>query len=181
MSNEPIRVKIIQDFEPDNPREWEPLTTIVCWHRRTNIGDVNLQSPEEIDNYIYDHRDALNWAKDHGLFRKIFLYEHGDYAFHLDTFGNWPDVRWDAGQVGFIFVNPYHARKVDKRSRITAHCIEHLKTNLLDEYTAWSNYISGDTYSVLRVDDSYLLISGTYEECFHFIEADKSLKLVEEA
>lgn len=38
------RVRIIADSDPESPREWENVGTMVCWHRRYNLGD---QQPSE--------------------------------------------------------------------------------------------------------------------------------------
>jgi hypothetical protein len=33
------RIRILQDQDPESPREWDNVGTIVTWHRRYNIGD----------------------------------------------------------------------------------------------------------------------------------------------
>ena len=34
-----LTVKIFPDDNPESPREWDNLGTMVCWHRRYNLGD----------------------------------------------------------------------------------------------------------------------------------------------
>jgi hypothetical protein len=44
------RVRVVHDEDPANPREWENPGTMLCWHRRYNLGDENPwkdRSPEE--------------------------------------------------------------------------------------------------------------------------------------
>jgi hypothetical protein len=47
------RLQIIQDEDPESPREWENLGTMICWHRRYNLGD-----PDESKNYS-DSQDLM--------------------------------------------------------------------------------------------------------------------------
>jgi len=38
------KIEIEPDLDPMDPREWDNLATMVCWHRRYNLGD---EQPEE--------------------------------------------------------------------------------------------------------------------------------------
>ncbi len=41
------RLKIYQDDNTDSPRSWDNLGTMICFHRRYNLGDKHNYSHEE--------------------------------------------------------------------------------------------------------------------------------------
>jgi hypothetical protein len=89
---------IIPDDCPDNPMD----NTIFNWitaHRRYDIGNINFNSRNELQDYIEAHKDEIEWSKEHGLYHTIFMYEHSGIILYLDGEG-YHD--WDYGQVGFI-------------------------------------------------------------------------------
>ncbi len=45
-------LEILQDESPESPREWENLGTMICFHRRYNLGDKND---------IIDFNDYTSW------------------------------------------------------------------------------------------------------------------------
>lgn len=45
-------LKVFYDFDPENPREWDNLGKMVCWHSRYNLGDDhNYSAPED---FLFD-------------------------------------------------------------------------------------------------------------------------------
>ena len=34
-------IKVFVDEDPQSPREWDNAGTMVCFHRRYNLGDIN--------------------------------------------------------------------------------------------------------------------------------------------
>lgn len=60
-------VKVMSDDHPWNPREWDNLGTMVCGHRRYRLGNVQVQSAEELREAIPE--TAL-------IQLPLFLYDH---------------------------------------------------------------------------------------------------------
>ena len=50
-------IKIYRDEDPVNPRKWDNLGTMVCWHRNYNLGDEQPSdsSYDFIVNLVYDY------------------------------------------------------------------------------------------------------------------------------
>jgi hypothetical protein len=94
-------VEIFYDPEPESPREWCNLGTMVHWHRRSNIGDEDIRhlsdeyALEDLPDYFKRERGAT-------VVLPVYLYEHSGQTVNTTGFS----CPWDSGQVGFIFDTP---------------------------------------------------------------------------
>jgi hypothetical protein len=68
-----LTIKIYQDDcdENQNPRHWDNLGTMVCFHRRYELGDKHTMSIEEAREFRQS-KDIIAWkafslARPHGL------------------------------------------------------------------------------------------------------------------
>lgn len=108
------------DDYADNPREWDNVCTMVCWHRNYRLGDRHKydDSDEFFNDLLYricgmnpdDYedlptRDKYKLARESGqlVIKPINLYDHGGIT--VSTSSGYPyNDRWDAGCVGFIYI-----------------------------------------------------------------------------
>lgn len=99
MREEPVKeytmgdevLKIFVDEHAENPREWENLAVMVCWHRRYNLGDKH---------YFKDPDDFKKKVKEKdNIILPLYLYDHSGITISTSPFG----CQWDSGQVGFIY------------------------------------------------------------------------------
>lgn len=108
---------IEQDEFAEDPRKWDNLCTMVCWHRNYNLGDKHnfndawdfLQDLCEellgIDCEDINEKEMLQKLRDSGkiLIKPINLYDHSGIT--VSTSNGYPyNDRWDSGCVGFIYV-----------------------------------------------------------------------------
>jgi hypothetical protein len=165
-------VEIRQNEYPWNPREDNEgnITTIVCWYRNYNLGDVRITDNDDLEQYEESYAKEIQEAKKWELFSKVYIYDHSGIDLSLGDFGNWPDILWDAGQVGFMYVNVKKALRVFGRKRMTKKFAEKLEKVLQDEFDAWRSYCIGDTYEVLDVDSKEVVFDGKYDECDSWVE-----------
>ena len=42
-----LMVRIAYDSDPEDPREWDNLGTMICWHNRHNLGDEHIHADSE--------------------------------------------------------------------------------------------------------------------------------------
>jgi hypothetical protein len=118
------RVRIIQDSDPGNPREErDNLGTIVCFHRRYDLGDEHPRChPEEWRRSLADSlvggfktwladipAENIQKALDKHLcvMLPLYLYDHGGLTISTGSFS----CRWDSGQVGWIYCDWEKARE----------------------------------------------------------------------
>jgi hypothetical protein len=90
-----ITVRIVaDDCQGDmGPREWGNLGTMVCWHRRYNLGDEQPKcDPTEYQDDLPKGTIQL----------PLHLYDHSGITMSTSGFS----CPWDSGQVGFIYVTP---------------------------------------------------------------------------
>jgi hypothetical protein len=53
------KIELIYEDDPGSPREWDNVGTMVCWHRRYNLGDTQPRcSP---DDYVRQQIVASTW------------------------------------------------------------------------------------------------------------------------
>ena len=135
-------LEILQDESPESPREWENLGTMICFHRRYNLGDKND---------IIDFNDYTSWNEQLEWIEKnikpcvilpLYLYDHSGITMTTSPFS----CRWDSGQVGWIFVTKEQVRKEYNVKRITQDIVEKVTKVLEGEVETYDQYISGEVY-----------------------------------
>jgi hypothetical protein len=87
-----FEIKIIQDQHPQDPREWDNLGTMACFHGRYQLGDPTPDSKETVDQNI---REGSY------LYMPVYLYDHSGITVSTEPFS----CPWDSGQIGWIYVS----------------------------------------------------------------------------
>lgn len=165
IENEKYKLEIFQEEEPLDPREDENLGTMVCFHRRYDLGDKtelkssDFSSWEELESYLYKEEDAL-------IAIPVFMYDHSGLSINTTGFS----CPWDSGQVGYIYVSKEKVRKWCNCKRISEKLKELVKEILCSEVDLYNDYLSGNVYGFIvtdkktnkRIDDC----SGFYGEDF---------------
>lgn len=130
-----VSVKIYYDDSPEDPREWENLGTMVCWHRRINLGDK--QASRDFDT-IEDLIESYNVK----LVLPLYLYEHSGITMNVGGFAD----PWDSGQVGFIYVTAERLREEYDCQRVTATVLEKAEKLLRSEVEIYDQFLRGDVF-----------------------------------
>ena len=169
--NSPFKMKDLEGNEytltveqydyPEDPREWDNLCTMICWHRHYNLGDKHdnisgwdfLQGLcEELLGLEYEdceemsEEDLFKKLVDSGkiLIKPINLYDHSGIT--VSTSSGYPyNDRWDSGCVGFIYVT---------KDRVFNECADITEENWKDcankyiegEMETYDQYLRGDVY-----------------------------------
>lgn len=99
-----VNVTIYVDEDPPNPREYDNLVTIACWHRRENLGDRQIAQLT-----LKEMVSALKSAGEKVLaILPVYLYQHSGMTMKTTPFS----CRWDSGQVGWAYVTASSAVKM---------------------------------------------------------------------
>lgn len=135
-----------QDY-PDSPREWDNLGTMVCHHRRYDLGDRDI-NPENyndfqeiVDMIVEEEGSEIYWLP-------LYLYDHSGIS--MSTSSTWfsamDSAGWDWGTVGFI----YASEKKILDSWMATEMTEDIKTKALEslkgEVEVYDNYLRGEVY-----------------------------------
>lgn len=92
------------DEDPESPREWENLTTLVLGHRRYTFPNEAGVDFDEFASWS-EVADHLRNEHDPVFLRPVYLYDHGALAFRVGhDFGDIDPGGWDSGIVGIVMV-----------------------------------------------------------------------------
>lgn len=150
---------------PQNPRDDENLGTMVCFHKRYNLGDEHNYDKDDYRSWDELKNDIVKTEKV-GVILPLYLYDHGGLAINTTGFS----CAWDSGQIGFIFVSKEKIRNEYGYKKLTPKVKDIVENFLKGEVEAYNKYLSGEVYGykVYKVeeDDDVELDScwGFYDE-----------------
>lgn len=166
-NDERFTAEIFQDDDPMNPREdWDNAGTMVCFHRRYNLGDKHdYKEPRrflealafELDpesmNDPEASGDPFDYAEDktnnelleiigkHATILPLYLYDHSGITISTGPFS----CPWDSGQVGWIYITN------DKMKKEGFDCPAEEVLN--NEVKSYDQYLRGDVYGYVIEDE----------------------------
>lgn len=150
------RVRIIRDSDAESPREWDNVGTMVCWHRRYNLGDKQEKGDPnnwrrelaeelvggfkiDVDDVPVENIDAA-LDKHVCVMLPLYLYDHSGITMGVGGFS----CPWDSGQVGWIYCTWERARKEwnGTDEDIQGFC----EIVLRNEVKVYDHYLTGEVY-----------------------------------
>ena len=147
IENEKYKLEIFDDLNPCSPREFDNLGTMVCFHRRYNLGDEtelkssDFSSWEELESYLYKEEDVL-------IAIPVFMYDHSGLWINTTGFS----CPWDSGQVGYIYISKEKVRSEYNCKRISKKLKEMIREMLCSEVDLYNDYLSGNVYGFTLTD-----------------------------
>lgn len=166
-TEEVVVMRVLQiklDKDPDNPRNWSNLGTMVCWCRRYCLGDDHdFSTPNEFHHWLAEEEKL----GEKFLVLPLYLLDHGVLRMSVQSFND----HWDSGQVGYIYVSYSKIRSEYGVKRVTKKVLERARQCLIGEVEVYDQYLCGDVYgfAVLEVDD---LDVRVIDSCYGFYGAD---------
>ena len=136
--HEGVTVSIYYDEDAESPREWCNTGTMVCWHRRYNLGD-------EQASLDYDSMEELAASLDARIILPLYLYDHSGLSMSTGSFND----PWDSGQVGFIYATADDIREAFMVKRITAKVAAQAEESLRSEVSAYDSFLQGECYGYI--------------------------------
>lgn len=127
-------IEIYPDQSPDSPREWDNLGTMICFHRRYDLGDKHDYCSGNYDGWEEMKEEIIKQENVHTIL-PLYLYDHSGITMSTSPF----HCRWDSGQVGWIFVSK---DKVKKEGIDESKIEQYLK----GEVETYDQYLTGDVY-----------------------------------
>jgi len=136
-------IELCYDTYPDNPRNWDNLGVINCFHKRYNLGEAhNFSEPQELIDWIEANSDKIYYLP-------LYMYEHGNITISTSPFS----CRWDSGQIGFIYIT---------KERVEAEGIAKPYEALEAEIKEYDYYLRGDTYGARILDKEGEVIDSQF-------------------
>lgn len=158
-----FRFEIDLETDPINPREWDNLTKMVCFHRHydlpneINLDDSDCSSWDDVQEAIEAQEDVL-------LIKPLYMYDHSiqDVATSYQPY--WWHANWDAGQIGFVFVTR-------ESQKLMGTPTDRLEDVLEGEVAEFAAYMRGEVYGYQIVDDDGQVHDACYG--YYSLEAVK--------
>ena len=137
-----FELEIEQDSSPESPRTWDNLGTMVCFHKRYDLGDKTDYRSEDYDSWD-ELRQGIIDNEGEVFMLPLYLYDHSGITMSTRPF----NCNWDSGQVGYIFVS---RNKVKKEGIDETKVLDYLK----GEVETYDQYLTGDVwgYRVYEVE-----------------------------
>lgn len=177
-------LEIVRDENPGDPRDWDNLGTMVCWHPDYALGDYQLRSPDGRGAVDRDHRSITGTISDRhfGTFESLeeleqvlikdkkavvvlplTLYDHSGISLHVAKRGlPFDPGNWDSTFVGFIYTTKERVKELcgdERKFQRTAW----LEGELAKEIEVYNQFLSGDVWGyVLRDAASHEVLDATY-------------------
>lgn len=149
------------DYSEENPREWDNIGTMLCWHRRYGLGDKHgYASPrdfleEMVMPYIEVNIDLENISdseilsilrENDFIILPIYLLDHSGLSISVSDFGD----KWDSGQVGWIYVSPEKIKK--EYGAVNENTKKAAQKELKAEIEIYDNFLKGNVWDFALYD-----------------------------
>jgi hypothetical protein len=169
------QLEIIRDEDPESPREWDNLGTMVCFHQRYNLGDKN---------HGIDHKEFGGWDEMEKWIRHqnpdcvilpLYLFDHSGITISTgcEHFRACDGAGWDWGQVGFIFIS---REKINQEyGKHGGRTDDQIREYLRNEVKVYDQYLQGDIYGFIMREPACPTCDGPGEEgdsCWGFYGDD---------
>jgi len=157
--------KLVIDYDTwaDDPRNWDNISKMICFHRRYDLGDKHSYSHSDYDSWDEMERVIIK-NEDVAIILPLYLYDHSGISISTSPFS----CPWDSGQVGFVCVSKDVVRNEYGVKRITKDVREKANQILLAEIDTYNKFIEGEVYGfqILSEDDD------VEDSCWGFYGSD---------
>lgn len=169
-----FKLRIERDEDASNPRDDDNIGTMVCFHRRYQLGDKN-QPYKQSDFNSWDELKFAIETDNPGTttILPLYLYDHSGLAISTGEFLD----HWDSGQVGWIYASQLvmdnESIKLENREKI-----------LEGEVSNYNEYLRGNIYGYVITDaetgDFIDSVGGFYGEDEAKQEGKAALDMLQE-
>lgn len=161
VQNEEYKINVYCDEDVENPREWEHVGTMVCWHKYYALGDKNNYADSE--KFIESDE-----AKKAYVMLPVYLYDDSMQKLSNSPFvGRAVHAEQDIGQVGYIYVIKEKVKELTGMEPTEAN--KPAVTEMLKAETElYSSYIEGNCYGYIIQD----MTGDTLDQCGGFFGDD---------
>lgn len=144
------RLEIVQDEYPDNPRNWDNMSTMAFYHRHYDIGDKKTMTLDECKQFI-NQKNVISFP--------VYMYDHSGIGFSLSN-DRYPfNCPWDSGQVGWIYITKEKVKEEYSIKKITKHTIDKMYKIFQKEIETYDDYCQGNVWGYTLYQDDEMIDS----------------------
>lgn len=147
-----MNIKIYFDEFAESPREWSPLGTLVCSHRKYDLSDVPFPQAGEYGSLLADFKEylkTLSLTLNDIIYTPVYMYDHSGIALSSTFF----PIDWDLGLIGYNYVSKSTIRTEYAVKRISSKLYDSIISILDAELEVYNQYIQGNCYE-FRIYDN---------------------------
>lgn len=152
------KLRVVQDSCGDNPRSWDNLGTMVCFHNRYDLGDKHSYDADDYSGWEEMEKAILKEEGRGTVILPLYLYDHSGISMSTGAFS----CRWDSGQVGFILANKKSILEEFGGKIVTKKLRERIEGILEGEVETYTKYLEGDVYGFVIEDEEGEHIDSCY-------------------
>jgi hypothetical protein len=169
------KLTIVQDQNPNSPRDEYALGTIAYKHRSYRLGEEVIDDPIDWleDKMNLQRRGLYNNERlrelEEQFFRKyvalrLYLYDHSGITISTEPF----ECNFDSGQVGYIYIDKKTLKKEWNIKRLTQKYMKEAKDVFRSEIKLYDQYLKGDIYGFIIEDEE----GNHVDSCYGFWGTD---------
>ena|SRR3990167_10126917 len=155
-----LRLFLLPDPDPPNPREYDNAGTMVTWHGKYDIGD---EHPKTEPSIWYKTK-----TRERAEMLPLYLYAHGGLHISVSDFRD----PWDSGQIGWIYILPEKGRSEWGRK-----WREKARQCMLAEVAEYNCYLAGEVYGYVVENER----GDHMDSCFGFFGYQYAVEAAREA
>lgn len=160
-----LKIKIVTDIDPMNPREFDNIGTIVSCASGYNLGDKQLDR-EEIEKIV---------KKKGTISIPVYAYQHGNIILKTSPFG----CRFDSGQIGIIYAEKSKILKEYGEKTLNEELIAKVIKNFQSEIETYSQFLNGEVYGFTVEKENICTHCDTkkaeiLESCYGFYSVEEA-------
>ena len=147
-----MTITIHHDPHAESPREWDNLGTMLCNHRRYDLGDKSNPEAGEHGSYKADfiaYLKSENLTLSDVIYTPIYMYNHSGISLSSESFS----CNWDSGQLGWHYVTKSKIRAEFNVKRISPKLYQTVIDILNNELELYNHYVQGNCYGFIIKDD----------------------------
>ena len=92
-------LEVKQDNSPESPREWDNITTMICFHKKYDLGDKHDYKSSDFEGWE-EMKEQIETDYKVLMIKPLYMYDHSGITISTSPFG----CQWDSGQIGWIFI-----------------------------------------------------------------------------
>ena len=156
-------INIYPDEDAPNPRkEFDHLGTMVCFHRRYNLGDRHeFRDPDEFRDFLKEEKPIC---------LPLYLYDHRGITISTrsEKFRACDPHGWDWGMLGYIYVTKEEVRKEYNVKRVSRKVLDKVTKLLQSEVEEYDHYLTGNVYGYEITKDGKPQAGEVIDSCWGF-------------
>ncbi len=162
-----LTIKIFQDEDSTDPRDWDHLGVMVCAHGRYNLGDEQINT-QNYGNWSDVLQELLINERGAKVFMPLFLMDHSGLSISVGGFNDCDPQGWDWGQVGWIYMTQ---DVIDENFTKHPEWDSTPEQCLRAEVKEYDQYLTGDIYGfVVESQGTHL------DSCWGFYGTEEAMK-----